>query len=69
MDKRYVTISFITNKNEHERYVCDGCLSYFTTEAKLHLQNTKRLAFLLAKMPTTELKLNKYGHLVCKNIL
>nr|WP_253308882.1 DNA polymerase [Rickettsia endosymbiont of Ceutorhynchus assimilis] len=62
-------ISSQLSKHDRQKYLCDGCLMYFSTEQKLKTHQEHDCAHVSVKLPTTDLKKNKYGEEVPENIL
>lgn len=57
------------NRNKSKKYFCDGCLQYFYSQGKLNVHQKEDCNFICTKIPTTNLKINKYGDIVPENIL
>ena len=57
------------NCSHNAKYLCDGCLVYFTSEQKLNDHQMFDCGHVVAKCPTTNLKKNKYGESAPENIL
>lgn len=62
-------ISSQINKEGHKKFFCDGCLMYFTSENKLNSHQQRDCNHIKTKIPTTDLKENKFGKSVPENIL
>lgn len=62
-------VSSQKSRNGHEKYICEGCLIYFTTEEKLTRHQGEDCNQLKAVLPGNELKINKFGEIVPENIL
>ncbi|XP_071055042.1 uncharacterized protein [Onthophagus taurus] len=62
-------LSSQASQNGHEKYICDGCLVFFTSENKLIRHQSDDCSKVRAILPTTNLKINKYGNEEKENIL
>ena len=53
----------------NKKYFCDGCLIYFYSKEKLDLHLMHDCNHVYTKIPTTKIKINKYGQNIPENIL
>ncbi|XP_071052135.1 uncharacterized protein [Onthophagus taurus] len=62
-------LSSQASQNGHEKHICDGCLVFFTSENKLIRHQSDDCSKVRAILPTTNLKINKYGNEEKENML
>ncbi|XP_071056528.1 uncharacterized protein [Onthophagus taurus] len=67
-EERHINLLLVTNES-NEKYICDGCLVFFTSENKLIRHQSDDCSKVRAILPTTNLKINKYGNEEKENIL
>ncbi|XP_071056904.1 uncharacterized protein [Onthophagus taurus] len=58
-----------SSTHEHQRYICEGCLQYFSTEDKLVRHQMDDCKKVKATVPSEQIKVNKFGHLEKENVL
>ncbi|XP_072400352.1 uncharacterized protein [Diabrotica undecimpunctata] len=58
-------------KSHHngQTFLCNGCLQFFSSLERLRKHEDNDCNFVYTKLPTTNMILNKYGHLQKENIL
>lgn len=57
------------NSHNSKKYFCDGCFQFFYSKNKLDVHQQNDCNHIVTKIPTTELKINKYGEIIPQNIL
>lgn len=62
-------LSAQASKNGHEKFICEGCLIFFSTECQLQRHQTHDCGKVRAILPTTSIKVNKYGEQEQENVL
>lgn len=62
-------VSIQKSKIEHQKYICDGCLIYFTSLEKLSRHEKDDCNHIKTVLPEDDFKINKYGKMVPKNII
>ncbi|CAG9769955.1 unnamed protein product [Ceutorhynchus assimilis] len=62
-------ISSQLSKHEKKKYLCDGCLLYFSSEQKLQAHQEHDCGHVSVQLPSTNLITNKYGEKAPENIL
>ncbi|KAK9680514.1 Recombination endonuclease VII [Popillia japonica] len=59
----------MTSNNGHRKYICEGCLTFFTCQEKLQRHEIEDCKQVKAVFPSAELKINKYGEQLPENLL
>ena len=57
------------NSHNSKKYFCDGCFQFFYTKNKLDQHQQYDCNYVVTKIPTNNLKINKYGETIPENIL
>lgn len=57
------------NSNTSKKYFCDGCFQFFYSKNKLDNHQENDCNHVYTKIPTNDLKINKYGEIIPENIL
>ena len=62
-------ISNQLSRNSHEKFICDGCLTYFHEQSKLDRHQREDCKHVKSVLPSDELKQNKYGETIKESVL
>lgn len=62
-------VSSQINNKCNKKYFCDGCLIYFYSQEKLDIHQQNDCNHMCTKIPTLDLKINKFGKTIPENIL
>lgn len=57
------------NNNQHSKFLCDGCLLYFSKIEKLHMHMQFDCTHVRTKLPTTAIRVDKFGDNCPENVL
>lgn len=57
------------SKHKCKKFLCDGCLTYFSSLEKLNLHQENDCNHIRVKLPTTQLKIDKFGNKAPENLL